>query len=72
MFPTQVRKVAAFGPFAAARLEARELALPAAPSFAVQLCPECRGSPALTRRKVNQALGKYSSPIIGGLLLRRK
>ena len=36
--------------------------------FAVQLCPECGGSLALTRRKVNQALGKYSSPIIGGLL----
>jgi len=41
---------------------------PCGREFAVQLCPDCAASPALTRRKVNQALSKYSSPIIGGLL----
>src|ERR1700730_1091079 len=36
--------------------------------FAVQLCPKCGSSPTLTRRKVSQALSKYASPTIGGLL----
>src|ERR1700730_12767566 len=36
--------------------------------FAVRLCPNCGGSPALTRRKANQALIKYSYAILAGLL----
>ena len=37
-------------------------------TFAVQLSPNCGAEPALTRRKVNQALVKYSYPMLGGLL----
>jgi len=35
--------------------------------FALQLCPNCGGSAALTRRQVNKALVKYSYPAFGGL-----
>jgi hypothetical protein len=36
--------------------------------FAVSVCPNCSGAPALTRRKANQALIKYSYAILAGLL----
>src|ERR1700681_864206 len=36
--------------------------------IALQLCPNCGGSPALTRRKANQVLIKYSYAILAGLL----
>jgi hypothetical protein len=36
--------------------------------FAVRLCPNCGAAPAVTSRKINQALVKYSYPMLGGLL----
>jgi hypothetical protein len=36
--------------------------------IAVRFCPNCGGPPALTRRKANQALIKYSYAILAGLL----
>jgi hypothetical protein len=36
--------------------------------FAVRLCPNCGGAPAVTNRKINQALVKYSYPMAGGFL----
>lgn len=36
--------------------------------FAVCVCPNCGHSPALTRRKANQALVRYSYAILAGLL----
>jgi len=35
--------------------------------FAVQLCPKCGGSAALTRRQINKTLVKYSYPAFAGL-----
>src|ERR1700731_2250909 len=35
--------------------------------FAVQLCPKCGGSAALTRGQINKTLLKYSSPAFAGL-----
>src|ERR1700676_1275631 len=37
-------------------------------SFTVRACPSCGASPALTRRKANQALIKHSYAILAGLL----
>ena len=35
--------------------------------FAVQLCPKCGGSAALTRRQINKTLVKYSYPAFAGM-----
>src|ERR1700687_563561 len=36
--------------------------------LAVRVCPNCGGAPAVTNRKINQGLVRYSYPMLGGLL----